>query len=61
MNEDIWNSANTPPKHRKDVLIQEKESKLMYVGHYNEYTQKYIFCDYEIKAEWWTELPKPHK
>ena len=56
MNE-IWKSAKIPPPHRKDVLLQERESKILYVGHYNEYTEKYIFIDFPIDVEYWTELP----
>lgn len=58
---DKWIDASTPPPHNKDVLIQEKESNLMYVGRYNEYTKKYIFVEFPIHVECWMELPKPRK
>lgn len=53
-----WIPSSIPPPHGKDVLLQERESNILYVGHYNQYTQKYIFCDFVINVKYWTELPK---
>lgn len=57
--EEIWHPAEKKPEHGKDVLLEEKDSGIVYVGHYNKYTDKYIWFDQNtIEVSYWAEIPK---
>lgn len=55
-------SSGILPEHGVDVLLQENaDENLLYVGHYNEYTKKFIWVDWEIDVIAWRPLPKKYK